>query len=760
MQDAHTVIVGVGLLAIAVFGSSAKALTLSTNGRTEYVIVLGGDATAAEKTAAAELRDHLGKVTGADFAIRNEPDVAGDAPQILVGPSTRAKQRCPKVDWAALGQDGIVMRTVGDQLVLAGGRPRGTLYAVYTFLEDVVGCRWWTSTEAYVPSKPTLTIGKLDTAHTPKLRYREAFYRDVNRHTTFAARLKCNGHFSAIPPSRGGHYTILGWCHTFYQLLPPDKHFAAHPEWYSEIDGKRSHDRKQLCLTNDEMRRALTQEALAWIRKAPDAGIIDISQNDWHGQCQCVKCRALEAAEGSPAGPLVHFVNAVAADIEKEFPGVLVQTLAYQYTRKPPLKVRPRKNVVIRLCSIECDFAQPLDSDANAKFRDDIKRWSAVAPNLAIWNYVTNFRNYILPHPNLRVLAPNLRFFVRHGAVSVFEQGDSGSSIGDFVRLRAWVLAHLMWDPSRDDKALIDEFLTGYYGPAGRHLKAYLELVHDAFRRRGGVLRCYHTHTDYLTPDELAKAMALFEQAAKAVAGDPVLARRVRRERLPLDHLRLLRSASLQIGSRLTGEPSVALKGPKAACEEYIRLAHEFDVGQYREGRPFAQYEPQLRRLFRAPAAPPDRCKELATDRWLDIQDHAFDLHGVGRWVKIVDDATASDGHAARMPGEHTQWACQWHVVPELSASKAKWRCYVTVRCQPKTAAGTAFVIGLYDGGARREVARRVVTIEQAADGKHHDYDLGTHELRQGLYFWVAPPGNADTVEAVYVDRIYLVREP
>ena len=55
--------------------------------------------------------------------------------------------------------------------------------------------------------------------------------------------------------------------------------------------------------------------------------------------------------------------------------------------------------------------------------------------------------------------------------MAMFEQGDAGSRVGDFVRLRAWLISHLMWDPSRDEKALIHEFLEGYYGPAAPHLR-------------------------------------------------------------------------------------------------------------------------------------------------------------------------------------------------------------------------------------------------------------------------------------------------
>ena len=101
------------------------------------------------------------------------------------------------------------------------------------------------------------------------------------------------------------------------------------------------------------------------------------------------------------------------------------------------------------------------------KFREDIEGWSKIAPQLYVWDYVTNFSNYILPHPNMRALAPNLRFFADHNVIGMFEQGDVGSPIGDFVRLRAWLLAHLMWNPDRDDKALIPRIPRRLLRPGG-----------------------------------------------------------------------------------------------------------------------------------------------------------------------------------------------------------------------------------------------------------------------------------------------------
>lgn len=136
-----------------VAAASAGELRLAVDGRSDYVIFLADDASPPERTAAGELREHLAQITGARLRIGGEADTPPEAPQILVGQSARAIQRFPGIDWAGLGLDGIVIKTSGPHLLLAGGRPRGTLYAIYTFLEETVGCRWWTSSEGFLPRR-------------------------------------------------------------------------------------------------------------------------------------------------------------------------------------------------------------------------------------------------------------------------------------------------------------------------------------------------------------------------------------------------------------------------------------------------------------------------------------------------------------------------------------------------------------------------------------------------------------------------------
>jgi len=740
-------------------GAGEPALNLTTDGKTDCVIVVAKDAIAPEQTAVRELQDHLLKVTDAAFPVRSEDRVSPAAKQIVVGPCERFRKACPDVDIDALAHDGIVIRTVGETLFLAGGRPRGTLYAVYTFLEDVVGCRWWSSRagESFIPKKPTLSVPPLRIIHVPRLRYREAFYRDAFE-GVHAARLKCNGHFARTTPEYGGHYRLIGWCHTFYPLLPPEKYFKDHPEWYSLIGDKRVSQDAQLCLTNQAMRAEFTRNALAWVRADPSAGIISIAQNDCHGACQCPACQAVVKREGAESGLLIEFVNTVAEGIEKEFPGFLVETLAYQYTRSAPKSARPRKNVIVRLCTIECSFSQPLATGTqNKAFRMDIDAWSAIAPQLYIWDYTTVFSNYIQPHPNLRVLAPNVRYFAENKTIGLFEQGDSGCSCSDFPELRAWLLAHLMWDPSRDDRALIDEFLRGYYGPAAGPLREYINLIHDAVERAGTYLGCFLSDTSgWLTLDGMNRATALFDQAAQAVAADPAIAARVRRARMPLDHMWIKRYAELKRTARNTGTPFLGPKDLESFTKGFIRAAHEFDVGAYRESAAFSQYEPSLLAAGRPASAPPE-CKDLDENDWVDFQESDFSLAGQGTWVQVVDDPKASNKTAARMPANHGQWATQVRVRDDMTGPD-RWRCYVVARSDAKAKTGYACQMGLYDEKNRKEVARLVVKIEQAADGAYHAFDLGTHDVKPGMYFWVAPMNNPTEVNAIFVDRVFLVR--
>ena len=553
------------LMAILAIAARAGGITISTDGASQAVIVVAADAPEPQQHAARELAGFLGQITGDEFEILNEER---EQACIFVGPAA-AKWADTGFSTDGLGAEGIVIRTVGDDLILAGGEPRGTLYAVYTFLEDELGCRWWSSTESTIPSHTNITVENLDVRYVPVLEYREPYWFDAFD-GDWAARNKCNGQGARLDAKRGGKHVYEGFVHTFFPLIPPEKYFEDHPEWFSEIDGKRKHQRAQLCLTNEEMRRELVKNLKQRLRANPSATIASVSQNDWYGNCQCEKCEAVEEAEGSPAGLMLRFVNTVAADIEEEFPHVAISTLAYQYTRKPPRHVRPRDNVIVRLCSIECSFAKPLAHERNQAFRDDIVGWSQICDRLYIWDYTTNFRHHIMPHPNLEVLGPNVKFFVDHSVKGIFEQGAYTTNGAEMAELRAWVLAKLLWDPSRDGQALIDEFLEGYYGPAAPHIRAYLDVTHDAVDASGDWLGCFERHTaGYLNFDTLTRGWRHLNAAEQAVKRDPDLHFRVQVAQLPVMYVFMMRWNEMREAARQSG---VEWPMPPTIRETFDRL--------------------------------------------------------------------------------------------------------------------------------------------------------------------------------------------
>jgi hypothetical protein len=548
---------------------SSFAATLATDGKAQTVIVLDPAATAAEVHAAQTLASTLKEITGATFEI--ETNTAAPRHAIVVGQGQAAQKLFQDVPFSQLNGEEWIIRTRDERLLLAGGRPRGTLYAVSRFLQDQCGARWWTPWASRIPRHSSLRVPKLDVRAKPAFEYRAPYWFDAFD-SEWSWKNLCDSQFSHLSAEQGGAIEYAGFVHTFYPLVPPDKYFAEHPEWYSLVNGHRTNTDAQLCTTNPKLRDFLVEQVRHRLRKTPGAGIISVSQNDCFGPCECADCKALDDAEGSHSGSLIALVNYIAERIAPEFPDVAVDTLAYLYTRKPPRTERPRPNVIVRLCSIECNFREPLDQPANAAFGDDLRGWAKCADRLYIWDYVTDFANYIQPHPNWFVLGPNLRFFQSNHVRGVFEEGAYHSHGAEMAEMRAWVLAQLMCNPRQDDRALIREFLDGYYGAAGRPIESYLELLHKASQGRD--LTCYYsTNVSFLDFKTLAEAEKLWQQAEQAVAGDAELLARVRMGHLPLRYVWLVRWDALKKDCAAAGAAWPLHESLKEVAEEWRQVA-------------------------------------------------------------------------------------------------------------------------------------------------------------------------------------------
>ena len=740
--------------------AAAAPLPLAAGGKTSYSIVVDPSALAAEQHAARELATFLQQVTGASFPIQTTADPPA-GPLLLVGPGRVASQLAPNVQLAGLAPDGIVIESVGEHLLLAGDRPRGTLYAVYTFLEDVVGCRWWSSKVSAIPQRPELTVPEQHVRYIPPLEYRETFWADAFD-GDWAARNKSNGNSERLEEKHGGKIRYGGpfFVHTFAGLVSPETYFKEHPEYFSEVNGKRLDGYAQVCVTNEAVKKLITDKVLAHLRDDPHAQIISVSQNDCDNHCLCAACKKLEEEEGSPAGPLLHLVNYVAAEVGKQYPHVAIDTLAYQYTRKPPRHVKPLPNVIIRLCSIECDFSRPLTAPSNQQFADDIRGWSKLCQRMYIWDYTTNFAHYIQPHPNLRVLGPNVRFFVEHGVRGIFEQGGYNSLGAEFAELKAWVLAKLLWNPQLDDQALVREFVHGYYGSAAAPILEYIQLIHDEAESKKTYLTCFSSaRAEFLNLAMLAKAERLLDQAEAAVKDAPAMLPRVQLARLPLRYIWATRWYEFQ--DQAAGE-QLAWPGPAdyvQNCRTFLDVAKAAGVTLISEGSPLATFERRTIGMGRTSSSPPPGCESLARDQWIDLQDATFNLASEGTWATLEKDDLASDKMAARMPGNHYEWAVQHQLLGKPLAADATYDVYASIRVEKTGGAGQAFSAGIYDSKNRAGLGQVAGTCAEIADDHYHTYQLGSAKLHGDVYLWAAPAKNPDNVKYVWVDRFWLVKQ-
>lgn len=399
---------------------------------------------------------------------------------------------------------------------IIAGNGRGVFYGAVRFLEDFVGVRYFTyELETYL-DVPVALPETISIDYTPVFEYRYTSWYAMSKDPLFCLKSGMNGNHGGITEELGGHMSYASGLgvHTLGVLSEttyPYPGYAPNP-----------------CLTDPEVFATVLKNVRAALEKDPTVNIISISQNDKEEYCHCERCAAIDEEEGSPAGTLLRFVNAIAENIAEDYPNVIVDTLAYKYTRKAPLITKPRENVCVRLCSIECHFNHPLTTESCktcSAFREDIIAWNEICDNLYIWDYTTDFSYYISYFPNLHVLRENMQFYADHNVKGMFEQGNGQGLSGEFGELRAYLLAKLMMNPYMSEEEYythMDEFLAGYYGAGWKNIRAYIDQL-SILAIQGPGHTIYHqpfTGISSTLYRALEKAINKWWNAAEAEAGD------------------------------------------------------------------------------------------------------------------------------------------------------------------------------------------------------------------------------------------------
>ncbi|WP_018614931.1 DUF4838 domain-containing protein [Segetibacter koreensis] len=520
------------LLIIVLFGSKVfaqKELVLVNNGTSNYQIILPADANDIEKQSASVLQDYIQKISNFKLPILQQ-SASTSSYQIIIGRNKFISQS----DISGLGGDGFIIRKVNNSLILTGGSRKGVLYSVYTLLEDYLGCRMYTSTAVYIPHASSVTLpSSLSRKEVPSFQYRMTFFPDAFNNNY------CDFHKTNYYEENWGL-----WVHSFEVLVPKDKYFQSHPEYFALVNGKRNP--AQLCLTNPDVLNLVIQNLQNLMKAKPNVKYWSVSQNDNEHFCECDNCKRLNAEQGSYQGSILTFVNNVA----KHFPDKTISTLAYRKSENPPKTLKPLSNVLIMLCTTYDERRIPLKEQTNNGFNQNFKNWAAITSNLFIWDYIVQFVNSLSPFPNFYTMQSNVQYFATRDVTDLFLEG-VGHMEGEFSELRCYMASRLMWNKDVDIKQTMNEFIDGYYGKnGGKYVSQYIDLLERNASIKHVGLRSGGTPTDamyaYLSPDNISVYKRIFEDAMNATAGT-VYHDRVMKEYLPVLY------AELEINKTMMG---------------------------------------------------------------------------------------------------------------------------------------------------------------------------------------------------------------
>ena len=420
-------------------------------------------------------------------------------------------------------------------MTIVGGNERGVLYGVYKFLEEFGGVRYFTPELEVVPASDiVLEEGKI-LEYSPYFELRRLSWYGAGTSSDWCLKNGVNAHDGKNDTIYGGK-VVYGsglFVHTLGALTETGGGASANP--CLSLDSPEGQANYEKVMKN--LRAALEAD--------PTINIVSVSQNDNNTYCKCEYClksyakyttNSSNVEEGGTAGNMLEFVNKVAAELEKDYPNLTVDTLAYNYTQAAPKGIVPRENVCIRVCSIRVCFMHPFTEcpDAKgpngvawtrtAKFRTDFANWGKICDNIYVWDYTTNFRYYIAPFSNFGAIRQNMKFYHENGVRGMFPQGNSQSISGEFGELRTYLLAKLMWDPYMTEEEYythMNEFLKAYYGDGWVYIRMFIDKTTEL--AKDGCINIYEAPLQSITEAEYLANERDFENwwsKAEAIAGD------------------------------------------------------------------------------------------------------------------------------------------------------------------------------------------------------------------------------------------------
>ena len=527
--------------------------------------------------AARELQEFLRKGTGKKFPVVNK--ISGSRTALVLGncPSLRKAG----IDVEKLPGEGYYIIRRGKQIFLAGRDDakrsparnvwqqlykRGTLSAVYDFLERFAGARFFfAGAGTVIPARGALYLPpKIEIMERPDMSHRNYSPnipvpgRGQTAWPGYDFRKKDTPHGETLTRVRLRFSEALGqYGHGINQLQLVRRFAKAHPEYFALMpDGRR-------CITpdiqhtghicyNSAVREEIYQDAKACLTGKPASsrglprwdfhlygkGLFNVMAQDWLYWCGCEKCAKIaEVGRGkiysdpkqsqAVSDCIWEFTAGIANRLKKE--GVLkgcISNMAYRpYRDVPKCDLPDNVRVMVAVNGLGAD---PKDTEL-------LRAWSKkTGRRNTVWTYAIG-KHGRKALPGVPPMLPRgLGEFI--DANKEFIDGgyfESETDVLLFQYLNNYILGKKMWNTSLDTEALLDDHHRVMFGRGAPMMRKFYDELENCWRRKilghvvetglGPVAQVPTDHrlwTEIYSPAKMAGFGALFDAALKAAKGD------------------------------------------------------------------------------------------------------------------------------------------------------------------------------------------------------------------------------------------------
>ena len=755
-------------MAVAASLSAAEPspFVLAEGGLAKAVVVVPGDAPPGVRYAAGELADFLGRISGAHFMVADTP-VKGYK-SILVGTPYEPghpEELCVRVKDA-------------DTLEVTGDRSRGTLYAAYDLLETL-GVVFCARDFDYVPRTNRLEIaGDYAKVDWPYMYAMRGSWSDTGWHD-FKSAQKLRFHSTRESAAKAGFPDLAedyphDYNHAVTVRWVSSRAFRKeHPEWYAWVRATNKRNGSWVCISNEEMWAQLLKEIGEYLEKNPGTRELSVAIGDCAHYCDCDACMEKVRQYPDPDGSEVPVVqcyllaNRIAKTFARQYPRVRFNMLPYggRQPANKDLKLEPNVGGV----SAELWRNHCLPADCNERSDASLAQYCRNVTNPAngtyVWEYLANFRDWMIPFPNVYIMAQSARYYKRLDVRGITTQYQF-CGLGDLSEMKLWLHAKLLWNPDADVGKLVDTYVRANYGPAAKFVKEYIDIVeHARLRQRWTWYGCYVPDTShFLTDEDCVKIYNALMKAETAVKKSPAHVARVRRAQIPAVGLAIWRYQDMIEPAR---RMKVALPSLEALYHKWHSIIDDSASARYHKwfAEGGADYGGRITQMFGADIQPTNRVPPRAV-----LRVGADGLTGGSRMARRRDpDGTEFCQLKVALKGEPENiwmnpgfaeigYTCrledtgEWYVFANV-------RLGTTVDGDPSSA-----YMGLYQYwypngfrcGGSMEVANQSIVGRLSDAGKWRTVCLGKRRLALGSRIWVMP-GVLHPVDYIDVKDITLI---